>query len=271
MNGVLAIVAATLIATDVGWQPLPDGGFEYIIQIKPQSLNTLESGQDISSQLPPRLRGMRGYRITVGNAKLPHQGEPPPVEPATPDTAPATNDPGLRNLPPPPANVAPDAIALPGPDSAHDSAAPTVAAPPHDTAGITPPPALDADPLEKDLTPRTAGYMQSSAAIHADKGGNQNVGDRMAFPGGGSSSAKQAPRQDPSPPHPDSAKASIAAAADTPAQPPPQGAAESKPWLPLFGTVLALFASLGANVYLGWNTLAMRSRFRSLASQMHVG
>jgi hypothetical protein len=82
MNGVLALVAATVVSIDVGWQPLSDGGFEYIIQIEPHMLGTLEGGQAISSELPRNLRGMRSYRIIVGNAKLPHEGEPPPVEPA---------------------------------------------------------------------------------------------------------------------------------------------------------------------------------------------
>ena len=90
MHGVLALVAASLVSIDIGWQPRPDGGFEYIIQIEPQMIDTLKDGQAIASELPQNLRGMRSYRITVGNAKLPHEGEPAPFAPATVDEPPAT-------------------------------------------------------------------------------------------------------------------------------------------------------------------------------------
>ena len=38
----------------------------------------------------------------------------------------------------------------------------------------------------------------------------------------------------------------------------------SKPWLPLWLTAVALFASLGANVYLGWIAVDVRRRWRTL-------
>ena len=80
MNGVLAMVAATALAIDVGWEPLPNGGFEYIIQIEPQTLESMKRGQDIFSQLPAAVRGMARYRITVGDGAVPHEGEALPVE-----------------------------------------------------------------------------------------------------------------------------------------------------------------------------------------------
>jgi hypothetical protein len=39
----------------------------------------------------------------------------------------------------------------------------------------------------------------------------------------------------------------------------------SRPWLPLTLSLLALFASLGGNLYLGWMTLDLRRRFRHFA------
>jgi hypothetical protein len=39
----------------------------------------------------------------------------------------------------------------------------------------------------------------------------------------------------------------------------------SRTWLPLTVSLLALFASLGANFYLGWMTLDIRRRFRHFA------
>lgn len=71
MNALLAIVAASVVGVDVGWQPITDGGLEYIIQIEPQLLDTLRDGKDLTSELPPGFN-VRRYRITVGNAVLPH-------------------------------------------------------------------------------------------------------------------------------------------------------------------------------------------------------
>jgi hypothetical protein len=43
---------------------------------------------------------------------------------------------------------------------------------------------------------------------------------------------------------------------------------ESRPWLPLTGALVALFASLGANAYLGWVHQSLRSNYRSLVARM---
>ncbi|HVU90022.1 MAG TPA: hypothetical protein VHD36_22005, partial [Pirellulales bacterium] len=111
MNGVLALVAAATLGIDVGWQPLDDGGLEYIIQLEPQTLDSLRDGQDLSSQLPPSLQGVRTYRITVGNGPLPHEGEPPPATPnpaavaKVPATGPVPQT--TYQVPPPPAAEVP--------------------------------------------------------------------------------------------------------------------------------------------------------------------
>jgi hypothetical protein len=99
------------VGIDYGWQPVADGGFEYIIQIEPETLDSLKKGQDIFSQLPPKLRGIRAYRITVGTGPLPHEGEPPPesLTHAT-ETEPRARSPGAAD------KAAPGAI-QPEPDS----------------------------------------------------------------------------------------------------------------------------------------------------------
>ena len=43
--------------------------------------------------------------------------------------------------------------------------------------------------------------------------------------------------------------------------------APPKPWLPLMGALLALFASLGANVYLAWIHQGVRMKYRTLLLQ----
>lgn len=56
-----------------------------------------------------------------------------------------------------------------------------------------------------------------------------------------------------------------AATVESPPQPPPspsQPTPPAKPWLPLTLTLFALFASLGANVFLGWIAWDFRQRCR---------
>src|SRR5690606_40154678 len=77
MNGILLLVAAAATGVDVGWQPLAGGGYEYIIQIEPQALAAMEQGRDIVSDLPPQLRDIRRYRITIGTGPVPRIGTPP--------------------------------------------------------------------------------------------------------------------------------------------------------------------------------------------------
>ena len=71
MSGIVACVAATLLGIDIGWQPRPDGGMEYIIQIEPETLQSLQPGELIQSSPPLGLRDFRTVRILVGNKKLP--------------------------------------------------------------------------------------------------------------------------------------------------------------------------------------------------------
>jgi hypothetical protein len=63
-------VAAVALGVDVGWQPLPDGGMEYVIQLDPQAIDLLRSRVDIPSDIPGNLKDLRRLRITAGNATL---------------------------------------------------------------------------------------------------------------------------------------------------------------------------------------------------------
>jgi hypothetical protein len=84
MSGLGIVVAAAVLSIDVGWQPVAGGGYEYIIQIEPEALESLRAGEDIFSQLPPVMRsGIRSYRITVGDGPVPNQGRIPPAVDAT--------------------------------------------------------------------------------------------------------------------------------------------------------------------------------------------
>jgi hypothetical protein len=86
MSGLM-VVAALSLGVEVGWQPLAGGGFEYIVQIEPQMLESLRAGESIISEIPPELRGVRRYRLVVGTGPLPRIGTPPAAERSSADHA----------------------------------------------------------------------------------------------------------------------------------------------------------------------------------------
>jgi hypothetical protein len=43
-----------------------------------------------------------------------------------------------------------------------------------------------------------------------------------------------------------------------------------KMWAPLFGSLLALFASVGGNVFLGWTAVNMRGRYKALLAHQQL-
>ena len=49
MNSLTICIAAATLGFNFGWQRLPEGGMEYIIQLDPQSLDALRAGQPINT------------------------------------------------------------------------------------------------------------------------------------------------------------------------------------------------------------------------------
>lgn len=77
MSAVWLILCAG-VGVDAGWQRLADGGYEYIIQIEPHMLDSLnQQKHDIVSEVPPFLRDIRSYRIRVGDEELPRDAPAP--------------------------------------------------------------------------------------------------------------------------------------------------------------------------------------------------
>jgi len=70
------LMATATLGVDYGWQPTPEGQVEYIIQIEPDLLRTLTDGQQITSEIPPELRGVRRFTIRVGTGPVPRQLPP---------------------------------------------------------------------------------------------------------------------------------------------------------------------------------------------------
>jgi len=79
MCKAVLVAAAVALGIDAGWQPLPEGGLEYIIQIEPPMLESLKAGEVIGSDIPPMLKDIRSYRIIVGTGDLPRELGPEPA------------------------------------------------------------------------------------------------------------------------------------------------------------------------------------------------
>jgi hypothetical protein len=180
MGAVMVCIAVATLGIDVGWQRLPDGGMEYIIQVEPQTLDALGSGQTVQSDIPSNAGDIRAFRIVVGTKKLPHEtplGGPPRVDVLKPPASPPESPP-------------------------------------------TAPRSLSLDPATKPLPEQPAAFTQPTAM--------------------------------PS----DASKSTL------PSAPPPHE--PSQPWLPLTFALLGLFASFGANLFLGWIVWDLRQRCRAL-------
>jgi len=173
MNSLMICLAA-VFGFDVGWERLPDGGVEYIIQLDPQALKLLQAGETFQSHVPPAAGEIRSYRIVVGRAKLPRD-EPPPTASST---------------------IAPPTAALP-----------FVAT---ETSETPQPPPVSPNKIPKE-TKLEKPELPETLASDAETGSN-------------------------------------------------------RPWWALTLTMLALFASIGANGYLGWIAWDARRRFFALCA-----
>jgi hypothetical protein len=76
----LYFLAAAAVGVDTGWQPLDSGGYEYIIQISPEQLESLRNGGEFASDLPSDSGAIRSYKIVVGRGPVVNQGVPLPPE-----------------------------------------------------------------------------------------------------------------------------------------------------------------------------------------------
>lgn len=104
MFASVLFVAVAVMGIDAGWQPLPDGGTEYIIQIDSPTLEALKAGQPIGSDIHPDAREIKSYKIVIGTGKLPREN--PVVKPA--EKLLSNTDKQPPNNPAPTQNSSPD-------------------------------------------------------------------------------------------------------------------------------------------------------------------
>lgn len=183
MNAAMWMLAVAASGVVTGRADLPDGGFEYVIQIEPHLLASQPGGVLASSDVPPGLRGARRFRVIVGEGPLPV---------------------GVTAL----ADLSAEQLAL-DPPKASD--------PVDRSAEVNPAPIDD-------------GRAQPAKFQQPDD-------------------AKPLEEHEPESPADDSDERQ-----DEP----------SKPWAVLVLTMLGLFVSLGGNVFLGWNFLGLRKRYRAM-------
>ncbi len=234
--GPMLLLAAASFGVDFGWQPIAGGGVEYIIQIEPELLESLASGRaDIVSEIPPFLRGVRSYRITVGTGPLPHHGEPPPVAGALEEDQDA---------------------GIPGPDKDPLAGA-------FDGAG--------AKPLRQSGTKRSAqGEVNPAAYEEDDADGPELTGaaeDQSANGGDATRRHTGVDRKSGQAARDSAADQDVPSPSDQDTQPGAASATSSRPWLPLGLALIALCASLAGNAYQGWLTLALRQRYLLLLAR----
>jgi hypothetical protein len=207
MNGAAILLVTATLGVDFGWKSLPDDEVEYIIQIEPALLESLENGEPIHSELLPEVRGnVRRFRIQIGNAPLPREAVMRRLRPRTGDVADAQ----------PPAKQA-----------AHE--APAIAAPKLDEGPRPKPP--EPERVAADDSPPRSGGTEVLKVVNAPAVESEQ-------------------------------KKSIEASASAPV---PGGSSQ---WL--IGGAVALFVSLGANLYLGWLLATIRRNYHQLVDTVYA-
>jgi len=157
-------IPVVILGVEAGWEPLPEGGVEYIIQLEPELLETLRRGQSIRSDIRPELRDIRSYRIVVGEGPVPRElpqsaGNPPGAGLPGGSAGPGTS--GAAQPEPP------DVSAQSGPFG------PPFGSADMREAAATPPEAeprrLPVEPQGRPIGERPAAFLQQTGAAESSK------------------------------------------------------------------------------------------------------
>jgi hypothetical protein len=231
-NAICLAVGIAASAIQWGWQPLPEGGHAYIVQVEPQltDLATFRK-EGFTSEIPPGLRDIREIHIVVGSNPLPHQGEIPEAPAKLPGGVTANP---LHSAPP----AAAPAVSVTPPVGDTKSAAPAVPksekvtlTDSHESAESTPPANKKANRPIPDTSTRNANPHETAAAT----------------------SDKLPPARHETP------------VATTQAEPAP---VSKRPWMALVLVAAGLIVSLSGNVFLGWVHWGTRNQYRAVVSQL---
>jgi hypothetical protein len=73
-TGITAAQLPQAPGVQLGWQPISRDQLEFIVQIVPERMTTLRTGDDIVGDMPIDLPNVARIRIITGNAAIPRQG-----------------------------------------------------------------------------------------------------------------------------------------------------------------------------------------------------
>ncbi len=226
MHALMLGIAWGLLGLDVGWRPAAGGGVEYIIQIAPHELEVFKA-YGIEGDIPPQLKDIRMYRVVVGNDVLPRE-DPPPQSASVSGRSSHSSSSSPFSLPIPPQTKAYNPFAS---LSSFVSRYPFGQVSENSTRGDS---KLDSTRPESPKAPPARPRSQST-----DSGAERWWAD-------GQSKVERVPTH-----------GAAKGTQEVPQQIP-------KPWLPFTVVVLALFGSLGGNLYMGWITWETRARYHAL-------
>ncbi len=261
MNGILVLLVTSAIGVDFGWQPIEGGNLEYIVQVEPELLEIIKSGEPIINEIPDNVRGARRLRIIVGTGTLPREGQlflPVDSNTASPDGDVFGGEPPTGNnfnaLEPPTATPWDKPSAGYMPDTSNETPASQSFGDPNNS--ITPLPQRpipDPDPIEAspfpptsstiptsptvdELAALTAGYAQTNETVPSKEKTEVNAAERDS-----EETKKESAKEDKEEEQSTSSLATL-------------------PWI-LF------FASMGLNMYLAGLARIYYRRYRGLAEQ----
>ena len=273
---LLAIIvnaALTARAIQTGWQLLPGGGIEYLVQVEPELLDSFHR-EGYTSDLSPNLRDIRRIRITVGEEKLPNQNDllgPPqrPPEATTDNQKSAINPGGGVGVATPKDSATTEAPTSPASTPENQAGALTDWSQPPANRGVGDT-ASATSPASADQTLPPIPFLHSSMGRHA-AGNNPSTLNQAAKVDDPRLPSDEGPRDG-------GATAENFQVANKPpiSNSPSQNggsseAATPKPWWALMAALLALFGSLGANAYLVWIHQAVRAKYRALLQRSPLG
>ncbi|MBX7167836.1 MAG: hypothetical protein K1X74_16000 [Pirellulales bacterium] len=298
------LIVAAALGVDYGWQPLPQGGYEYVIQLEPQALDALRAGQDIGSVIPADLGDVRRYRITVGRGTPPGRAEPAPLRDSAEDASgpvevaalqpliqAAPNVETLPGAPPPvplpyeprtevqPASDWQPFHSPPRPAADPQTAVPTLGA--HGPTDLSQPAQPHVDLAQRRVSPQELRPRERTQLRPADVSRLPMpippvaAGTALSPTFSSQASFAPAPRMQPISPA-SAAQVELGnAGAGSPRasiglnqQRDTSRKADDQAWFPLVVASIVLFASLGSNLYLGWLTWSFRERCRRLAGEL---
>lgn len=270
MNGLAIMLISATLGVDYGWQTTNDGQLEYLIQIEPALVRSIENGEAIVSELPPEVRSIRRFRITVGRQALPRDAIKQTSAEMPADRAARSAQPNLA-APDNDNRVNPSHAAGPngaGPNGAgQDNAARANPNATTDSRNADGSPRIE-QPVRK---PTWSEYDRQADA--ADAAGGRSYSDGRPEPGrfnqGGilgsdPRNVRAEPASTASSPGDRAGDTAADGTSDNAATKPASSNQQS--WL--IASLIALFASLGANFYQGWNLASARRRYHQLVDRL---